>query len=289
MKKKIKEILSRPSHWHMVGDGFRVYNYFPSGYPISDHMNPFLMLDFNPEFYFEPSTSPRGVGVHPHKGFETVTIAYQGVVAHHDSAGHSGIIRPGEVQWMTAGSGILHKEYHEAEFSKSGGAFEMIQLWVNLPKAFKNLKPDYQAITLENRCVWFSQKSSSYVHVIAGSFNKLTAKTRTCSVMDVWDLHIIKDTLSFKVPEGRHSSCLVVKGHPEINGSKLKPQDFVLFEHSGVDLEIFSESESIVLWLSGEPINEPVVQYGPFVMNTRQEINEAMEAFHSGAFGYLED
>jgi len=144
--KKVSQVLPRPNRYNMVGDGFRVYNYFPNGYPIREQFSPFLMLDFNPEHDFGPSPRPRGVDVHPHKGFETVTIAYKGHVAHHDSTGNSGVIHPGDVQWMTAGNGILHKEYHETEFSKTGGPFEMVQLWVNLPAKYKSVPAAYQSI-----------------------------------------------------------------------------------------------------------------------------------------------
>lgn len=289
MKKQILDILHRPAQWHMVGDGFRVYNYFPSGYSIAEHMNPFLMLDFNPEHSFEPSSKPRGVGVHPHKGFETVTIAYQGTVAHHDSAGNSGIIGPGEVQWMTAGSGVLHKEYHEQEFSKSGAPFEMIQLWVNLPRKYKSVPPSYQTITYNSRCMWYSNEGNIQVHVIAGVFKDVKSLTRTYSEMDVWDMQINKETLEFEVLKNRHSSCLIVKGSAVINGKLVQEHDLVLLQHEGERVEIAADANVRILWLSAEPILEPVVHYGPFVMNTKQEIIEAMNAFHSGAFGTLED
>jgi len=289
MKKPILNILNRPAQWHMVGDGFRVYNYFPSGYQIAEHMNPFLMLDFNPQHSFAPSQTPRGVGVHPHKGFETVTIAYQGAVAHHDSAGNSGIIGPGEVQWMTAGSGVLHKEYHELEFSKLGGPFEMIQLWVNLPRQYKSEPPSYQTISLNNRCVWNSKNGASQVHVIAGQFKHVKSNTHTYSEMDVWDMQIYNESLEFVVPDNRHSSCLLINGTAVINEKNANAHDMVLFAHDGNTVKISTESSTRILWLSAQPIFEPVVQYGPFVMNTKQEIVEAMEQFHAGAFGRLED
>src|SRR6187397_716250 len=181
MKKTIEKILDQPSRPGMVGDGFRVYNYFPSGYPLRDRMSPFLMLDFGAEHDFGPSDHPRGIDVHPHKGFETVTIAYKGSVAHYDSTGNSGVIRPGDVQWMTAGAGILHKEYHETEFSKKGGPFEMVQLWVNLPKKDKSASPHYQAITAARMGKVELPNDAGTVNVIAGSFNGTTGPAATYS------------------------------------------------------------------------------------------------------------
>ena len=169
--KQIEKIYSRPANPGMVGDGFRVYNYFPNGYPLRSKLSPFLMLDFNPSFDFGPSNHPRGVDVHPHKGFETVTIAYKGSVEHYDSTGNRGVINPGDVQWMTAGAGILHKEFHEREFSKKGGPFEMIQLWVNLPKKDKLASPKYQALVASETNKVILPANAGYVKVIAGNFN----------------------------------------------------------------------------------------------------------------------
>src|SRR6201991_4106036 len=190
MQKQIEKIYSRPARPGMVGDGFRVFNYFPNAELTQQRVSPCLMMDFNAEFDFGPSDHVRGVDVHPHKGFETVTIAYKGSVAHHDSGGNSGVIRPGDVQWMTAGAGILHKEYHEQEFSKKGGPFEMVQLWVNLPKKDKLTPPHYQAITKDQMGRVQLPDGQGHVNVIAGTFNGVAGPARTYSPVHAFDLRL---------------------------------------------------------------------------------------------------
>src|ERR1700712_5574241 len=192
MKKQIEKIYSRPARPGMVGDGFRVFNYFPNAELTQKRVSPFLMLDFNAEYDFGPSDHLRGVDVHPHKGFETVTIAYKGSVAHHDSAGNSGIIHPGDVQWMTAGAGILHKEYHEQEYAKKGGPFEMVQLWVNLPKKDKGTAPHYQAITSDQMGKIELPDNQGTVNVIAGTYNGTQGPAETYSPVNVFDLKLKK-------------------------------------------------------------------------------------------------
>ena len=190
MKKQIEKIYSRPARPGMVGDGFRVFNYFPNADLTQQRVSPFLLMDFNAEYDFGPSDHLRGVDVHPHKGFETVTIAYKGSVSHHDSTGNSGVINPGDVQWMTAGAGILHKEYHEKEFSKKGGPFEMIQLWVNLPAKSKLTSPKYQAITAAEMGKVVLDDNNGMVNVIAGSFNDHKGPATTFTPVNMFDIRL---------------------------------------------------------------------------------------------------
>jgi len=289
MEKQIENIYSRPARPGMVGDGFRVFNYFPNGGISQQRVSPFLMMDFNAEYDFGPSDHLRGVDVHPHKGFETVTIAYKGSVAHHDSTGNSGIINPGDVQWMTAGAGILHKEYHEQEFSKKGGPFEMIQLWVNLPAKDKLTSPKYQAITADQMGKVILDDNGGLVNVIAGSFNQHKGPATTFTPVNMFDIRLNKGKkLSTEVPAGHNTILLVVNGEVTVNGEQAKQHDLVLFKNAGEEITINGDEDSVLLLLSGEPINEPIAQYGPFVMNTRSELEEAFEEFNSGKFGVLE-
>jgi len=288
MLKKITQIFSRPAQPGMVGDGFRVFNYYPSGYAIRNYVNPFLMLDFGASHYFSPSEKVRGVDVHPHRGFETVTIALKGAVAHHDSAGNSGIIYPGDVQWMTAGSGILHKEYHEENFSRQGGDFEMIQLWVNLPKTHKMTTPKYQEICNKNIPKFISEKNDVKVEIIAGNFNETPGIANTFTPINLFLIDLMADSsLKFNVPSNHNSSMLVISGDLNVNDNKASMHNFVLFENNGEEINLFAEKQSKVLFLSGEPINEPIAQYGPFVMNTQQEILQAFDDYNNGKFGVL--
>jgi hypothetical protein len=288
MKKGIERIIAKPARPGMVGDGFRVYNYIPGAGITQRRISPFLMLDFNPAFDFGPSPVPKGVDVHPHKGFETVTIAYQGSVAHHDSAGNHGVIRPGDVQWMTAGNGILHKEYHEEEFSKKGGFFEMIQLWVNLPKKDKTAAPHYQAITAADMGRIELPENGGKIEVIAGEFNGTKGPAETYSPVHLVNLKLNKGaTLSTAYPAAYNTALLLVKGSLEVNGERVDEHGFVLFRNDGEEIEVKAAADSVALLLSGEPIDEPIASYGPFVMNTQQEIYEAIEEFQAGKFGVL--
>ncbi len=287
--KKVNQVLPRPAHFNMVGDGFRVYNYFPNTYPLREQFSPFLMLDFNPEFDFGPSSKPKGVDVHPHKGFETVTIAYKGHVAHHDSTGNSGVIHPGDVQWMTAGDGILHKEYHEKEFSKTGGPFEMVQLWVNLPAKYKSEPPGYQSITSDSMGLYQLPSKKGEVRVIAGNFNKIQGPAKTFTPITVADLRLEAEAeLSWDSPADYNSAILVIEGEGEINGHNYRAHDFVHFSNEGEKIQLNTSTKSTLLFLAGAAINEPISQYGPFVMNSMQEIYQAIEEFNSGKFGFLE-
>lgn len=288
MKKSIEKMILRPSSPGMVGDGFRVYHYIPGAHITQRRISPFLVLDFNAEYDFGPSETVKGVGVHPHKGFETVTIAYKGSVAHHDSAGNSGVIKPGDVQWMTAGAGILHKEYHEEEFSKTGGPFEMVQLWVNLPKKDKSAKPHYQAITAAQMGKVQLPGNQGLVNVIAGNFNGVAGSATTYSPVNLFDIKLNKDgSLTTSTPASHNTALLVINGSIVINGEKAPEHSFILFNNKGEEIEIKAVENSVILLLSGDPINEPIASYGPFVMNTQEEIYEAMQEFQSGKFGVL--
>lgn len=289
-KKSIEAIIAPPPP-HMVGDGFRVHSFFPGGMLIDKkRMSPFFMMDYGSKIEFSPSEEPRGVGVHPHAGFETVTIAYHGKIAHHDSAGNSGIIGEGDVQWMTAGSGLLHKEYHEKEFSKKGGPFQMVQLWVNLPAKDKKTKPKYQEVTNSMMGRYYLADKQSYIEVITGEYKGTKGPATTFTPMHVYNARLRKGataTLSF--PANYNTGLLIAEGTVKMNGSAVTTDHFVLFKNDGEEIEIEATEDTIVLVLSGEPIDEPIAAYGPFLMNTWQEVEEAIEAANRGKFGVLED
>lgn len=290
MKKLIEKIVINSDRPHMVGDGFRVFNYIPGAGIPQERISPFLLLDFNPEYDFGPSDHLRGVGVHPHKGFETVTIAYKGSVAHHDSTGSSGIINAGDVQWMTAGNGILHKEYHEEAFSKKGGPFEMVQLWVNLPKKDKSTAPHYQELTKDGMGKVQLADNGGEVNVIAGNFNGVAGPAETYSPVNLFDIKLNEGAeTTTSIPAGHNTALLVVNGSVQVNDEIVGEHSFVLFENKGEEIHIKANQKSVVLLLSGEPLNEPIVSYGPFVMNTEAEIREAIADFNMGKFGVLED
>jgi len=289
MKKSIEKITLRPARPGMVGDGFRVFNFIPGANISQRRISPFLLLDFNAEFDFGPSEKIRGVDVHPHKGFETVTIAYKGSVEHYDSAGSRGVINPGDVQWMTAGAGILHKEFHEKEFSKKGGPFEMVQLWVNLPKKDKSTPAHYQAITASQMGKAELPGNGGFVNVIAGAFNGVKGPADTYSPVNLFDIRLNQGgELTTTIPAEQNTSLLVINGSIEVNGKKAEEHNFVLFNNDGEEITIRATEKAVVLLLSGEPINEPIASYGPFVMNTQDEIYEAMKDFQAGKFGVLD-
>jgi len=291
MNKRSVEAVIAPPAPHMVGDGFRVHNFFPGTKQIGKtRMSPFFMLDYGSKIEFSPKEEPRGVGVHPHAGFETVTIAYQGKVAHHDSAGNSGIIGEGDVQWMTAGSGLLHKEYHEEEFSKKGGPFQMVQLWVNLPAKDKKTKPKYQEITNAMMSKAYLPAEKGYVEIVAGEFNGVKGPASTFTPMHVYNARLKKEaTLDLSFPKDFNTGLLVIEGNVKVNGINAHADHFVLMKNDGEEFIIEATEDSIVLVLSGEPINEPIVAYGPFVMNTWEEIEQAVSDVNAGKFGVLED
>lgn len=276
----------------MVGDGFRVHNFFPSDPSIGiDGMSPFFLLDYGSKHTFPPSEKPRGVDVHPHRGFETVTIAYHGSIAHHDSAGNSGIINEGDVQWMTAASGILHKEYHSEEFSREGGLFQMVQLWVNLPARFKMIPPRYQAIRKEEIVQSKLNDGRSSVGIIAGEYNSLTGPASTFTPVNLYTVNLFTGaTADFSFPEKYNTGILVIEGELKINNQYNAPENhFVRFENNGEFIRTEALKDSTFLVMSGEPINEPLASHGPFLMNTELEIRQAYDDFRKGKFGYLKE
>ena len=291
MSQKIIEQILAPLPPHMVGDGFRVHNFFPNGYKMSNkRMSPFFLLDYNSKVDFSPREEPRGVGVHPHRGFETVTIAYRGKIAHHDSFGNSGVIGEGDVQWMTAASGLLHKEYHEEEFSKKGGPFQMIQLWVNLPAKDKMSKPKYQGITNDQLGKYPLPNDGGEIEVIAGEYNGIKGAAFTFTPIEMYNAKINKgSTVAFHLPENFNTGILVVEGSVKANGQFAPADNFILFKNEGETITIEATEDSILFILSGEPINEPIAAYGPFLMNTHEELEEALEDFNKGKFGHLEN
>jgi redox-sensitive bicupin YhaK (pirin superfamily) len=283
------EKLIPPGEVHMVGDGFRMQNYIP--FEVSmERMNPIIGLDFNPAMHINPSHKPRGVGAHPHRGFETVTIAYKGAVEHNDSFGGGGAISQGDVQWMTAGSGVLHKEYHEKQFSENGGDFELVQLWINLPAKYKMVKPGYQPLSHENLGKYTLPDKGGVVEIIAGEYEKIKGLATTFSPIHMYNIRMTKrGKADFSSPASYNTGLLVIEGGIKVNGKNVPAEQFVLFENKGVDFSIDALENTVVLLLSGEPLNEPIVAHGPFVMNTESEIREAYNDFRIGKFGYLED
>jgi redox-sensitive bicupin YhaK (pirin superfamily) len=288
--KTIEDIIAPPPP-HMVGDGFRVHNFFPNSRLIDKkRMSPFFLLDYNSKVEFSPSETPRGVSVHPHRGFETVTIAYHGKVAHYDSAGNSGIISEGDVQWMTAASGLLHKEYHEREFSRKGGLFQMVQLWVNLPAKYKMTPPKYQEITHDKMGKLELANNTGAVEVIAGEYKNVKGPASTFTPMHVYNARLKEGAdVEISFPSNYNTGILVIEGSATINGMNASADHFVLFKNDGEVIKIKTDEDAVLLILSGEPINEPIAQYGPFLMNTWQELEQAIDDINAGKFGVLED
>lgn len=272
---------------HWVGDGFPVRNLFPSN-GVVDEINPFLMLDYAGPTQFPPSGEPRGVEEHPHRGFETVTIAYQGSVDHRDSAGNAGTIHPGDVQWMTAASGVVHEEKHGREFTAAGGTFEMVQLWVNLPAAVKMTPPRYQGIT-SAEIPLVELAPGVVARVIAGELNGANGPAKTFTPITLVDLRLAAGSrATLQLPSGQNCGVVLLRGNVSVQGQSMRGEaQIAVLSSSGQTLELAAEAESVVLLLGGEPINEPVASYGPFVMNTSDEIRQAMEDYRAGRMGRL--
>jgi quercetin 2,3-dioxygenase len=288
--RQIEGIYPAPG-FHWVGDGFRVAGYFSVIPDAVRKLDPFLLLDYHPRYDYPPTSHRRGVGAHPHRGFETVTFAFQGSVAHHDSSGGGGVIGPGDVQWMTAASGILHKEYHEEGYGRRGGPFQMAQLWVNLPRAEKMSPPRYQAITAGQMGVVNLPEGAGVVRVVAGEYHGVAGPAKTFTPINLLDARLNaggKLELSFQAEQT--AALLVMEGEVALNDSAAaRVNDFVLFENAGSRISVEARSAAQLLVLNGEPIQEPVVQYGPFVMNTQREIEQAITDFNGGKFGRLDD
>jgi len=292
MKTRSAEQVISPPPVHFVGDGFRVHNFIPGVDQLTmERMDPFLLLDYNSKYFFPSTDSPRGVGVHPHRGFETVTIAYRGKIAHHDSFGNSGVIGEGDVQWMTAASGLLHKEYHEKEFALRGGDLHMVQLWVNLPAEHKMSPPKYQPITNDQMGRFQLPGNNGIIEVIAGSYRDVKGPASTFTPMALMNARMKAGAVAdFEFSAGYNTALLVIEGSVLINGSDTAPADhFVLFRNDGEKFTIEAIEDSVALILSGEPISEPIAAHGPFVMNTRTEIYQAFEDVENGKFGHLDD
>ena len=288
--KQLIDVVSPPAgHW--VGDGFPVRSLFS----YSSHgrsLSPFLLLDCAGPADFSPAPRPRGVGSHPHRGFETVTIVYAGEVSHRDSTGEGGTIGPGDVQWMTAASGILHEEFHSQRFTREGGRLEMAQLWVNLPARAKMGPPRYQAIVDATIPSVALPGGAGQARLIAGSGLGATGPATTHTPMWVWDLRLVAGaTLSLPVPEGWNCGLVVQRGAVSVEGAQpgsgARAVQMLVFSREGEGVQLRADEESTVLLLAGEPIDEPIAGYGPFVMNTQDEIRTAIRDFQEGRFGAI--
>jgi quercetin 2,3-dioxygenase len=284
------EGIHKSTTFHWVGNGFFVSTYFPSSKLPAERVSPFVLMDYGPTKAFAPEAhGKRGVGWHPHRGFETVTIAWEGSVAHRDNAGHAGVIGPGDVQWMTAASGIFHEEYHEAEFTRRGGRMHMMQLWVNLPRKDKMAAPGYQPITAAD-IPSVPLEGGGHVRVIAGEHEGARGPARTFTPITMLDAHLPAGTLlPVTLPASYNALAVVAKGRVRAGGFTASAGELALFANDAPRLELVAEEEAHVIVLSGEPLHEPVVQYGPFVMNTVPEIERAILDVNSGKFGPVPD
>jgi redox-sensitive bicupin YhaK (pirin superfamily) len=284
MKKLLSLQRNVPRHW--VGDGFPVrslLSYHAQGAAVS----PFLLLDYAGPAEFRPAAQPRGVDFHPHRGFETVTIALQGEVEHRDSAGHSGRIGPGDVQWMTAGSGVLHEEKHSLDFTRRGGTFEMVQLWVNLPARAKLTAPAYQTLLDAQIPSVALPDEAGRVRVIAGEFGGARGPARSFTPVSLWDVQLrAGEKLELPVPTGHTAALLVLRGAAQVaDSARVTAGELALFEREGENLAVRAEGELSALVLAGEPIDEPIAGHGPFVMNTEAEIDQAIRDYQVGRLG----
>lgn len=286
--RKIIGVLAAPETMHWVGDGFPVRTLF-SHQRREAQVSPFLLLDYAGPAHFEPTERRLGVGPHPHRGFETVTIVYEGAVAHRDSTGAGGLIGPGDVQWMTAGAGVLHEEYHADDFARKGGRFEVVQLWVNLPARLKMTAPRYQALSAGDIPNVELHNGAGVARVIAGDLLGATGPARTATPMNIWDIRIKEgETAAFALPEGHNLIVVALDGPVVVDGqAHVRAGETIIFERAGGDVIFSAQADTKLLLLSGEPIHEPVVQEGPFVMNTRAEIEQAVADYRAGRFGAM--
>ena len=276
---------SNGSHW--VGNGFPVRNIF-SYNDIAQDVSPFLLMDYAGPAQFEPTAEKRGVGPHPHRGFETVTIVYEGGVSHRDSAGGGGTIGEGDVQWMTAAGGVLHEEYHSPEYAKLGGTFEVVQLWVNLPARDKMAEPAYQSITDARIPQVDLPDGAGSVRVIAGSYGAADGPAHTFTPMNVWDMRVqAGKELSIDLPEGHTAALFVLHGAIRVGPHRIVEAEMAVMDRNGTRLGFETLQDSVLLLLSGEPLNEPIVGHGPFVMNTEDEIAQAIQDYRDGGFGHM--
>ncbi|MDM4092630.1 pirin family protein [Klebsiella oxytoca] len=285
--KQITGIYTAPAQ-HWVGDGFPVRSMF-SYQTHGEQLSPFLLLDYAGPHHFPAGSEKRGVGEHPHRGFETVTVVYSGEVEHRDSTGRGGVIGPGDVQWMTAGAGILHEEFHSAEFTRSGGELKMIQLWVNLPAKDKMTHPGYQSITADAIPDAELLDNAGRMRVIAGRYQDVVGPAHTFSPLNVWDLQLNQShEVTLHQPAGWSTALVVLEGEIVVNGEgNAREGQLVVLSQKGETLHLAANSHAKVLLMAGEPLQEPIVGYGPFVMNTKAQIAEAVRDFNSGRFGQI--
>lgn len=278
-----------PGSTHVVGDGFHVRNLFPSN-DIDHDVSPFLMLDYAGPTLYSATDHPRGVGEHPHRGFETVTIVYQGRVAHRDSAGNSGVIGPGDVQWMTAASGVVHEELHEREWAKRGGTLQAIQLWVNLPAAYKMTTPRYQTLVKEAIPVVPLDGGAGSVRVIAGEFSGAKGPATTLTPMQLHDLRLqAQHGTTLRFTAGWNVALFVISGQMTVNGSEsVTEAQLAVMASSGAPILIDAKVDTMLLVMAGEPIREPIARYGPFVMNSKDELVQAVNDYRAGKMGHLD-
>ncbi|HKO31778.1 MAG TPA: pirin family protein [Nitrospiraceae bacterium] len=278
----------RPGSQHVVGDGFHVRNLFPSN-DLDRALSPFIMLDYAGPTFYPATDTPRGVGEHPHRGFETVTIVYQGIVAHRDSAGNSGVIGPGDVQWMTAASGIVHEEMHERDWAKRGGTLQAIQLWVNLPKAFKMSMPGYQTIVSDEIPVVELDGGAGSLRVIAGSVGGAKGPAKTFTPVELYDVRLLAGhSMPLQIPNGYNVGLLILNGRASVEGShRLSEAELAVFVSTGKPVAIRAEEDATILVMAGEEIHEPIARYGPFVMTTKAELVQAVNDYQAGKMGHL--
>ncbi len=284
-----KKILGRygSDHGHWVGDGFPVRSLFSYG-TLGAHISPFLLLDYAGPHQFAPTTERRGVGQHPHRGFETVTIVYDGEVEHRDSAGNGGVIGPGDVQWMTAAGGIIHEEYHSPAYAKVGGPFRMVQLWVNLPAKDKMAAAGYQGIIAAAVPAVDLAGGAGTARIIAGEYRGVKGPARTFTPINVWDVRLNRRAdVTLALPEGHTAMLVVLNGHITVAGESLSDAEMLLLDRAGTEITFQSSGEATLLVLTGAPIDEPIAGYGPFVMNSQAEIRQAIDDFNHGRFATI--
>ena len=285
IKKVISTHTKKNKHW--VGDGFHVYGLLRTSEKINSVISPFILIDYASPKEFSKSFIPKGVGEHPHRGFETVTLAYQGEIQHRDSSGGGGIIKEGDVQWMTAGRGVVHDEFHSEEFTKNGGIFEMVQLWINLPKKHKMTDPKYQSIKkVDIPVIKISDEVD--MRLIAGEYLNVKGSISTFTNINVMDLFGNKKSkLSINLSEGTNTILLVLSGTIDIEDQNYEEKTVLIFDQKGTSIEFNTSHNFKALLLNGEPINEPIACHGPFVMNTMQELEEAVSDYEKGKMGNI--
>ena len=284
--KKIKFTYTA-SQKHWVGDGFHVYGLLRPLEEMNKFISPFVMLDYASPKEFSTTNQRRGVGEHPHRGMETVTFAYQGEVEHRDSSGGGGVIKPGDIQWMTAGKGVVHDEFHSVAFSKKGGIFEMVQLWINLPKKNKMAEPKYQEIKNKN-IPTIALGSGTKLRVIAGDFNGYKGPSNSFTTINLYDIiSKVNNNISINFKNDTNTVILIMEGELKIENKIFKDKSILIFEREGTEINFKVSEKFKGLILNGEPIDEPIVSHGPFVMNTKEEIDEAFSDYQNGKMGSL--